>query len=94
MSSGSPLRQLGLGSTKAREDVDLAKWAWASRPRPVAPDHEIAMVTEAGDGTLIEEPTVLKGIGLLMHHTGGVWLVAGAPDVSPPSEPLGLQPAR
>jgi hypothetical protein len=58
-------------------NVDLRLWGWASKPRPYAPDYEIAVLFE-GDGEPGVEDACLKGLQLILHHVAGRgWLVAG-----------------
>lgn len=69
--------------------VPHERWAWASRPRPKGLDREVALLVKVdgetliGGEILIEEPTVMEAIGLLMWYVAGTgWLMAGPdPDI-------------
>jgi hypothetical protein len=71
--------------------VDLETWGWASRPRPIAPGYEVALfIPTAGAMRVVTEPTLVRGLPLVMHHTDYGSLFAGqqgderwAPDIPP-----------
>jgi hypothetical protein len=58
---------------------DTDAWGAASRPRPVAPDHELVLFIDTGGEVVVyDEPTLIEpSLSLLMHSNGDRWLVAG-----------------
>ncbi|HSH60697.1 MAG TPA: hypothetical protein VK988_13880 [Acidimicrobiales bacterium] len=66
------------------QEFDLARWAVASRSRPMGPDHEVVVYTREEEAIITAREPLYVARPFLMHRAGGRWLVAHAGSNNPP----------